>query len=487
LSLSSENSREAIRIDGLSVRFSERVDPALQQVSEAARAGDVVAITGPSGCGKTTLARTLAGFVPSLIPATVDGELRVCGLDVRATDPAVLSQRIGLVQQDPDAQVCTMRVRQEVAFGPENLCLPVPEVNRRVDEALALVGIEHLVERDTTTLSGGEKQRLAIASILAMQPSVLVLDEPTSSLDPVGAKRIFDTLDRLQRENGQTLVVIEHRLAPLLSMNPRVWVMDGGRIVLRRPTRRREDLVEMGLRTGWPRRPEGARTPGGAVAELERVSFGYGERPVFEDLNLDATSGEILGVIGPNGGGKTTLLRLLAGLERPRSGVVSRIDHVCGIGLLFQHPHQQIFERTVERELAIEGPLSERERSALLRSARLEGLEHAAPLSLSMGEQRRLTMASTLRRDPNLLLLDEPFIGQDRHNAAWMIGSILAARDRGAAVVLVSHDIALVGSLADRILYLGDRHLTGTPAAVFDACRGEGLEAFTPEYWAEAS
>jgi len=469
----------------LSVRFPDRLDPALRQVTESVAAGEVVAITGPSGCGKTTLARALAGFIPALIPAEVEGEIRVQGEDARATDPSRLAEGIGLVQQDPDAQICTLRVRQEIAFGPENLCLPIDEVDRRVDEALRLVGIEHLVSRETTTLSGGEKQRLAIASILAMAPEILVLDEPTSSLDPLGAKQIFDTLSCLQQETSRTLLVIEHRLAPLLPMAPRVWVMDGGRIVLRRPTRRREDLVEMGLRVGWPRRPEGASAAGRPAVELERIHFDYGGEAILDDLSLAVRSGEILGVIGPNGSGKTTLLRLLAGLERSQEGAIWRADGVR-VGLLFQHPHQQIFERTVRRELEIDGSLTDSEQSDLLKGARLAGLGEAAPLSLSMGEQRRLTMAATLRRDPSLLLLDEPFIGQDRRNVAWMIGSILTARERGAATVLVSHDVSLVSALTDRILYLGkegEGSIEGAPSVVFDYLRRSGLTAFTPEFW----
>jgi len=475
----------AVDIRYLSVHYPDRRAPALRSVSEGVNPGELVVVTGPSGCGKSTLARTLAGFIPSLIPARVDGEVRIGPQEVQTSDLAGLSATIGLVQQDPESQVCTLQVWQEVAFGPQNLCLSVNEIDRRVDQALRVVGIEHLASRDTRTLSGGEKQRLAIASILAMEPQILVLDEPTSNLDPQAAKRILDTLSDLQRQREQTLLVIEHRLAPFLSMSPRVWVMDQGRIVLRRPTRQRQDLVEMGLRTGWPRRPDGSGRKGPTVVELSRLTFGYQDEPVLSNLDLSVASGEILGLIGPNGGGKTTLLRLLAGLETPRSGDVQvKSDRV---GMLFQHPHQQIFERTVRLELEIDGPLSDEGRGRLLAGAHLDGLDGAAPLSLSLGEQRRLTLATTLRRDPFLLLLDEPFIGQDRHNAAWMIGSILSARDRGAAIVLVSHDISLVGALADRILYLGDDAIVGPPRDVFCRLREGGQTAFTPDFWEEGA
>ena len=479
--------RATVAFDRLTVRFPDRDRPALTEVTERIEPGEVVAITGPSGCGKTTLCRVVAGFIPSLVPADVRGDACVGGVSAPTADPARLATRIGLVQQDPDAQICTLGVRQEVAFGPENLCLARDEVDRRVAAALRTTGIEHLAERTTTTLSGGEKQRLAIASILAMEPEVLLLDEPTANLDPPGAKGIFDTLAALRRTEGRTLVIVEHRLGPLLPLEPRLWVMDAGRVVVRRPTRRREDLIELGLRAAWPRqvpRPDGLRRSprSGPPVALHDVSFGYGDVSVLDRLTFAPMPGEIVGVIGPNGGGKTTLLRLLAGLESPQDGTVDR-DEALRIGMIFQHPHQQIFERTVRRELEIEGVLDDERRAELLHAARLDGLDGAAPLSLSLGEQRRLTVTTALRTEPDLLLLDEPFIGQDRHNAAWMIGRILAARDRGAATVLVSHDVSLLASLCDRLLFLGSEVIEGCPDEAFARLRAIGEDAFTPGYW----
>jgi len=471
----------SVVLDRLSVRFPDRDARAVDDVSERIEPGEVVAIAGPSGCGKTTLCRALAGFVPSLLEADVSGDVRVDGRSILDGDPAHLAPRVGLVQQDPDAQVCTLRVRQEVAFGPENLCLPIDEVNARVDRALQIVEIEHLADRDTTTLSGGEKQRLAIASILAMRPEVLLLDEPTANLDPDGAKTIFDTLGRL-REEGRSLVVVEHRLAPLLPLEPRLWVMDEGRVVMRRPTRRHADLVALGLRSTWDRSPREERREIARSIALRDATFGYGDVPVIEGLCFEAVPGEIVGVIGPNGGGKTTFLRLLAGLEVPREGSVER-SRDLRIGMVFQHPHQQIFERTVRRELEIDGPLDDATRADLLEASRLRGYDDVPPLSLSLGEQRRLTVATALRTAPDLLLLDEPFIGQDRRNVAWIIGRLAAARDRGATIVLVSHDVPLVDALSDRILFLGQATLSGRPDKVFSALRELGERAFTPEYW----
>jgi energy-coupling factor transport system ATP-binding protein len=417
-----------------------------------------------------------------------EGEITVDEESVWTADPARIATRLGLIQQDPDAQICTLNVWQEVAFGPENLCLLPGEVAARVKQCLAFVGIAHLAERTTTTLSGGEKQRLAIASILAMAPETILLDEPTANLDPEGAQAVFDLLRELRDKEGRTLIVVEHRLAPLLPLSPRVLVMDKGTIVTRHTTRQHEDLVALGLRANWLQADWDLALPAPAKhvevtpLRVEDLTFGYDEMPLLDRLSITVEPGEILGIIGPNGGGKTTLLRLIAGLEEPITGRIVR-NRESVLGYLFQHPHQQIFERTVQGEFAVEGKISDELFRRSLDAANLSGLAGAAPLSLSLGEQRRLTLATTLVRDPNLLLLDEPFIGQDRANVAWIIAKILAARAKGAVTLLVSHDIPLVNSLCDRLLYLGSESIIGDPRTVSARLQTMGKDAFTPGYW----
>lgn len=443
--------------------------------------GSAIAIAGPSGCGKTTLLRTLAGFIPGMIHAEVDGEIRIDDQLLCVCELSQLSQTIGLVQQDPDAQVCTLRVRSEVAFGPENLCLPRQEIDARVRDALSHLGISHLAERDTTTLSGGEKQRLAVASILAMKPSVILLDEPTAHLDPAGAKTLFDLLKALQMQTACTLLIAEHRLSPLEILDPQLWILDAGRLVMRRENRTHADASTLAREMGVHRSTPSDRRFHSGGLRIEHLSFGYQGR-LLSDLSLSVRRGEILGIIGPNGGGKTTLLRLIAGLEKPDDGIIARpID--MSVGMVFQHPHQQIFERTVRRDLELESPLDEADVVSILAFARLAGLSEVPPHSLSLGEQRRLTVLTAFRGDPDLLLLDEPFIGQDRDNVAWIVERIRNARDRGAVICLVTHDIPMADALCDRLLYLGNEAMLGTPSEIFNALRDSGNIAFTPQFW----
>ncbi len=465
----------AIAIENLSIHFPGRDRPALRNVTARIEAGEALAITGPSGCGKTTLLRTVAGFIPDMIRADMVGRVRI---EHPLSKPTPM---IGLVQQDPDAQVCTLRVRSEVAFGPENLCLPRDEVQSRVEAALEAMGIAHLAERDTTTLSGGEKQRLAVASILAMEPSVILLDEPTAHMDPAGVMELLELIRRLRKDRGCTLVIVEHRLRPLASLDPRLWVMDEGRLVPRDEGRAHRDALDMTSDDERAAAIPRASSPHDSL-RVEDISFGYPERPLFDGLSFTLDPGTVLGVIGPNGGGKTTLLRLLAGLECPDAGVIVRPEDMR-IGMVFQHPHQQIFERTVRRDLEIEGSLDDTAVHGLLDTAHLSGLAEAPPHSLSLGEQRRLTVLTAFRGDPPLLLLDEPFIGQDRENVRWLAERIRHAQSAGSAVCLVTHDIPMAAALCDRLLYLGNPRIEGSPSDVFDELRASELTAFTPEFW----
>lgn len=468
----------AIAVRDLTVHYEGRPWPALADLSLNVPAGELVVVAGPSGAGKSTLFHALLGFVPEGIPARVAGEVFLFGQPA----PPSLYRRadgIGLVQQDPEAQICTLRVRDEVAFGPENLGLPRAEIAGRVETALATVGLTALADRATWTLSGGEKQRLSLASALALAPKVLLLDEPTAHLDPSAAAGLLGLVAELHEE-GRTVIVAEHRLGPLARLRPRFLWLAAGRLA----ADRYGIPQEAALADDFPR-PAPFR--GGRLLVVRGLSFAYpGGNDLFRRLSFDLAPGEILGVIGPNGAGKTTLLRLLAGLTSPHAGTIAlAAGHRPGdgVGLVFQMPHHQLFAASVAEELALGRPRVDGDGRAWLARAGLVDLAHEHPLRLSVGERRRLTVILALSRRPRLLLLDEPFIGQDWANRRWIASELVRAVQEGSGAILVSHDIPAVARLAHRVLYLGEEALLGSPGEVFRTLASQGRDAFTPEFW----
>lgn len=470
-----------LQVHGLGVHYPTRPRPALQGVDLELRPGELTLVCGESGSGKSTLLLTLSGYIPAGIPARVWGEVILRGKPARD-----LPQRVGvlgLVQQDPEAQICTLRVRDEVAFGPENLCLPREEIARRVEEALRFTGLAPLADRSTHTLSGGEKQRLALAALLALSPAVLLLDEPTAHLDPPAAAGFLRLLFRLV-EGGKAAAVAEQRLWPLLGQAKKVLALSpegGGRCWgrLSPEQARREKLPGRGLGEPLPAPP--APKPGVRL-KVKNLSFSYPQAPpLLSGLSFSLAPGEVLGVIGPNGSGKTTLLRLLAGLLAPQGGTVQGGGEPASTGFVFQFPHHQLFAPSVETEFSL-GALRDGA-GEWLSWAGLAELASVHPLSLSIGERRRLTLALALAKRPRLLLLDEPFIGQDARHLAWVVAGVVRAARTGAAVVLASHDLSTVAKVCHRVLFLGEEVLLGRPEEVFGDLARRGWEEFTPHFW----
>ena len=471
-----------IEIRDLTVRYGDAV--ALDRLSLRVRAGEYLLVAGPSGGGKSTLALCLGGLIPHLVRAEAAGEILVGGVDPRQHDPAQWARQVGLVYQNPSTQLFNEFVADEVAFGPRNLGLPEREIAARVAEALEAAGIAHLAARPLRQLSGGEQQRVAIAAVLAMRPRLLVLDEPLANLDAQGVAQVLDALDRLHRQ-GITLVVIEHRLAAVAARATRLALLEAGRVVadsgaadsgaadsgaadsgaadsgaaelLARP-----GLLEgLGLRHPYPPRP--APTPGPALVALEEVSAGYGPRRVLDGASLEVRQGELLALVGPNGSGKTTVARVLAGLLRPRRGRVRWAAPLRGLpgyrraGMLFQQPrHQALLER-VEDEVAYGPENLGRERAEvepLLAAADLLALRERSPWSLSAGQLQRTALAAAAALAPALLILDEPTLGQDEAHLARLMALAREQCAGGRAALLITHDEGLVAAVADRVLAL---------------------------------
>jgi energy-coupling factor transport system ATP-binding protein len=422
------------------LRFSYVADsPVIDGVSLEIAEGEHVALFGPSGSGKSTLLRALAGLVPHFHGGVFAGRVVVGGSDTRETEPARLVGTVATVFQDPEDQAVMARVANEVAFGLENVATEPGEIWPRVEEALATVGAAHLAERAISELSAGELQRVCLASALALRPRLLLLDEPTSQLDPAAADAFFDLVERLPC----AVVVSEQRPARPLDRADRVVFMDEGRIVLDAPTR--EALAWLAAN-----RPLYLSNTADLVCSVRGVSFAYGERSVLDDVSLDVRRGEIVALTGPNGAGKTTLAKIAAGLLVPDAGEVTH----ARASFLTQDPGRHLVTERVLEEVAL-GSDPARARAQLERLG-LAAFADRHPRDLSVGERERLVLAAVLATEPELLVLDEPTRGVDPERKAELAALLRADAPRRGTIV-VTHDLPWAALVADRVVSLPAR------------------------------
>ena len=482
-------------------RHAGRKNAALSGVDLDIAPGERVLVLGPSGSGKSTLMGGLAGLLGGAEEGEATGTLTVDGVA-----PADARGRVGLLMQDPEAQVVLARVGDDVAFGMENLGVAREEIWPRVEKSLEAVGLSVPLDHSTTELSGGQKQRLALASILAMGPGLLLLDEPTANLDPSGVAEVRAAVEAVVERTGATVVVVEHRVDVWASLVDRVIVVADGAIAADGP------LNEVLAQQGDALRERGIWLPGDDVAaevgpapevtpasseatpiaRVADLTIGYNQdAPVRSGIDLTIARGVSTCIVGANGAGKSTFALTLAGLLPPLEGTVEveTSDGTRGdphewsskqllgrMSMVFQEPEYQFLAATVAEELAI-GPraagMSEEEIAPLvdehLEALGLTKLARANPMTLSGGEKRRLSVATALISAPELLILDEPTFGQDRGTWLGLVRLLRAALERGVTLVSITHDPAFVAVMGQRIVDLGRVGTRGaTPAAPTD-------------------
>jgi energy-coupling factor transport system ATP-binding protein len=498
------NSDFPLIVENLSFRYRDRPELALCDISLQVAPGELLLVAGASGCGKTTLIRCLNGLVPRSYKGELGGHIRLQGQDTAHMPLARISQMVGTVLQDPERQILGTKVINEVAFGLENLSLPRPEIIRRADEALAFLGISPLRNRETFNLSGGEKQKVALAGVLAMRPSILLLDEPLASLDPASAQETLAIVRQLA-DDGMTVVMIEHRVEDVLNIRPdRVLFMQAGQIRYLGPVADLFKVVDyhevklpaaaiLERAAADPRPVELKLLPGAAAApaayeplvRFENVGYDYdGEREVLHGITLDIRRGDIIAVLGANGAGKTTLVKHAIGLLKPKTGRVlvggrdtqalSVAQIAQTLGYVFQSPSHMLFAPTVSEELAF-GPTNlrhpaeaiQKEVKEALEIVNLTGREKDPPLALSFGQQKRVSIAAILAMRSRILVMDEPTAGQDYKNYMDFMDAILQLPSF-EAILFITHDIDLAVIYANRVLLVGHGQVVadGAPAEV---------------------
>ena len=499
-----------IKLHDFTFTYNGTNKPALQNVALTIEDGEFILITGPSGGGKSTLCRCFNGLVPHFYGGTISGRAEVQGMNILRTPPKELATKVSMVFQDPENQMVTTDVEREIAFGLENLGFPVNLIARRIEEALDTVGIASLRFRNNQELSGGEKQKVAIASVLALHPEVLVLDEPTSELDPQSAEEVLRLLERLNDELGITIILIEHRLDRVIHLVDRVLVMNEGTI--QASGQPREVMNTDGLDIGIPpviRLMRRLRANGLEFDELpltvkearlklqkvlrnvntaaladdgpdrkpvlnvDKLWFSYGDRTALRDIKMTINKGEFTAIMGRNASGKTTLVKHLNGLLRPTKGrvIMDGIDNKhCSVaelsrqvGYVFQNPNDHLFADTVAEEVAfslrnqgVEQENIDKSVERILNQFGLARYRQAYPRNLSGGEKQRLALASVLVTMPKIIILDEPTRGMDYALKRELIGFLTDYCKRGNTVVMVTHDVETVAECADRVILLSE-------------------------------
>ena len=450
-----------IKIENFSYRYEKNW--VLKDINLEIKEGDFVLIAGKSGSGKSTLALAVSGFLRG--KGEKKGKILFKGKNTDDYELFDLAKSIGVVQQDPENQICTLNVTDELSFALENMCLGKEEIEKRIKWALSIVGAENLKDRNTFSLSGGEKQKIAIASILAMKPEVIIFDEPTSSLDPKVTLDIFNVIKKIRKKSDIAVIVIEHKWEYIKKYVNKIALMENGRL----------ELVKT-LQS--PEYKKTRRKTGKKILEIKNLEFSYGNRKVLKDITFEAYENEVIGIMGENGTGKTTFLMCLMNyldysgkilingndIKNKKTSKIAR-----EVGFIFQNPNHQIFESSVlrEAEFALKNFKKEENIDYLLKKSDLKKYENKNPFRLSYGEKRRLNIISILSYDPKIILLDEPFIGQDHENVKKIMEMLL---EKNNLILMVLHDFKIAKSYCSRIIFFKDGKIKILKEGKYEPC-----------------
>jgi len=489
-------------VKDLSFRYNSRSVPAIRNIDLSLEPGQIMLLAGSSGCGKTTLMRCINGLIPHSYHGEMSGEILVHGQSVHGMGLSQISTHVGTLLQDPERQILGTYVLNEVCFGLESQGMPREEMILRAEKALDRLHILHLKDKETFFTSGGEKQKVALAGVLAMEPDILLLDEPLASLDPASAREALLAFRELADE-GLSIMIVEHRVEDVLAIHPeKVLYMDDGKIIYSGDTSGLMEAVDYS-RIKLPaeviaRRAKGRTHPvylptvpkldpqSQPLISFQDVRFQYKEDTpeVLHGINLDVRAGEVIAILGHNGSGKTTTVKHALGLLKPTSGKVllegldSKKSTVAAaartIGYVFQSPTQMLFAASVREELAY-GPQNlgfpqeqvQQNVDWAIETVHLEEELPTPPLALSFGQQKRVSIAAVLSMRSRVLMMDEPTAGQDYWNYLAFMDTILQTPGFDS-IIFITHDLDLALIYANRVvvLYGGEIVADGPPQQV---------------------
>lgn len=514
-----------IQVEHLRLRFENQLQKnTLSNLSFDLNLGESLLLLGPSGCGKSTLTFCLNGLYPRELDGEMDGTILINGKDTSSFRPGELSQHIGVVFQDPETQFCMLTVEDEIAFGLENIEVPQTVMKKKVDYALDLVHMLSFKKAAITSLSGGQKQKLALACVLALEPTLLILDEPTTNLDPLATKDLIQTVHRLQKEIDCSLIIIEHQLDGWAELAERCLLLNhNGELfydgLLRNAITESLPLLEeegiwlpkvtkhllqhvsetvpnipltleefekqayLWESTEWRTDNQQGNEKGELLMEASNVSLKTKNKEIIRNVSLTFYQGEFIAIVGANGAGKTSLSRLLAGIQKPTAGTVRikgkalkdwKASYLRGeVGYVFQNPEHQFITHTVFDEVAfslhVEGlPVNDirKKVEAILDVCGLFKNKQDHPFTLSQGQKRRLSVATMVIDNQHMLLLDEPTFGQDAKSNEKLMKLLQDRYDNGTSIVMITHDMEIVDQYATRVIVMNEGEIvTDCPPA----------------------
>lgn len=450
---------KAIEIRGLNSAYSEDSEKILNNLNLVVQSGEIISVLGSSGSGKSTLLFCLNGIIPKLIKGVKLGEVKIYGKNVNYFSVGDLSSDIQIMFQNPETQFFNFNVRDEISFGLENKGCDEVRIKQEIESVSKLLDISHLLNRSVEELSSGEKQLVILASLIAMRPKILVLDEPTANLDPIRTRKLNRILREINKKYQTTIIIAEHDL-DFVDMSQRILFMKDGQLENYNGELTKDYLPECKPKIF----PE-------TILKIKNLYYKYGKREILNDINIEINKGEILGIVGPNGSGKSTLAQNIIGLLKPMEGdiffrgkSILKIPVnliVKSIGYMFQNPDYTLFENTVLDEvkfgannIGLNEKETEKESQQILKEFDLMPFKDTDPDNLSVGQKRRVNIASLLLMKPEILILDEPDTGLDRINSVKLKEMLCLENAKGMTIIIVSHNLNLIKSLCNRIIFI---------------------------------